>query len=224
MSPFNAKPLATLTVGELLIQARRQRGWSITELARTTGINQRFVTAFEEDRHIGLPGDVYVRQWLRQLATKLQLDGTNLASQWFAERLRVRHSTDITTSPTRHAITSRQLRWAAAGAVAIAALSFLGVRLYAVVAPPPLTITSPALGTTALGDVFRIELTGTTAPEATVTVNRQIVTTAVGGSFNVTVPLQRGINTITVSSRTKHSFSATVRRVVTVGERGRELP
>ncbi len=218
MSPFSAKPLATLTVGELLAQARRRRGLSAAELARTAHVNPRFVAAFEEDRHATLPGDVYVRQWLKQLAGTLQLDGSSLARQWMDEREQVgRGGRPVAAAPAARAITSRQIRWAAAGAVAAAALGFLGVRLYAVVAPPLLSVTSPGAGTTALGDVFSVEVAGTTAPEASVTVNGQVVTTAVGGSFSVTVPLHRGVNSITVSSRTKHSFSSSVRRVLTVG-------
>lgn len=218
MSPFNAKPLATLTVGEQLAQARRKRGWSAAELARAAGVNPRFLAAFEDDRHAGIPGDVYVRQWLRQLSNQLQLDGSALVTQWLNERKRVAGSgqTDAGT-PAARTITTRQIRWTAAGAVAVAGLSFIGVRLYAVVAPPPLAVTSPVAGTTALGDVFSIDVSGTTAPEASVTVNGQVVTTAVGGSFSVTVPLHRGVNAITVSSRTKHSFGAAVKRVVTVG-------
>lgn len=218
MSPFNAKPLATLTVGELLVQARRRRGWSAAELARAAGVNPRFVAAFEDDRHAGIPGDVYVRQWLRQLAAQLQLDGAAMVTQWLNERKLVASGgrADV-AAPAARAITTRQIRWVAAGAVAVAGLSFLGVRLYAVVAPPPLAVSSPAAATTVLGDVFSIEVSGTTAPEASVTVNGQVVTTAVGGSFSVTVPLHRGVNAITVSSRTKHSFSSSVRRVLTVG-------
>lgn len=221
MSPFTPRPLATLTVGELLAQARRRRGWSAAELARAARVNPKFVAAFEEDRHAGLPGDVYVRQWLRQLAVHLQLDGASLAAQWFDERRRVRRHADPAAAPTKRTVTSRHLRWGAAGALGVAALGFLGVRLYAVVAPPPLAVTSPAAPTTSLGNVFSIEVAGTTAPEASVTVNGQVVTTAMGGSFSVTVPLHRGVNAIAVSSRTKHSFGATVRRVVTVGG---ELP
>ncbi len=218
MSPFSAKPLATLTVGELLAQARRRRGWSAAELAKAAGINARFVAAFEDDRHAALPGDVYVRQWLRQLASQLGLDGGSLTRQWVEERERIRRGgRPAAVTPAGRAITSRHIRWAAAGTVALAALGFLGVRLYAVVAPPPLAVTSPAAPTTALGDAFSVEVSGTTAPEASVTVNGQVITTAVGGSFNVTVPLHRGVNAITVTSRTKHSFSASVRRVVTVG-------
>lgn len=215
MSPFNAKPLATLTVGEQLEQARRQRGWSAAEVSRATGIGLKFIQALEADRHDVMPGDVYVRRWLRQLGPHLQLNGEAMVAQWFEERRRVEHG-GAAAAPARTTVTPRQLRWTAAALVTLGALGFLGVRLYAVVAPPPLEISSPAAGTTSLSDVFSVEVSGTTAPEASVTVNGQVVTTAVGGEFNLTVPLHRGVNIVAISSRTKHSFTATVRRVVTV--------
>lgn len=214
MAPFSAKPLATLTVGELLARARRERGWSAAELARATGVSQRFVAALEEDRHAALPGDLYVRQWLRKLAGTLHLNGADLSRQWFEERQRVRREAEP-AAPAARSITNRQLRWAAAGALGIAALGFLGVRLYAVVAPPQLALTSPSAAAV-LHDTFSVQVSGTTAPEAEVTVNGQVIGTAVDGSFSVTVPLSRGVNVISVSSRTKHSFSATASRVVTV--------
>jgi cytoskeletal protein RodZ len=221
MSPFVAKPLATLTVGETLRASRQEQGWSAAELARETNIHQRFIAALEEDRHAAIPGDVYLRQWLRTLASTLKLSSADLIAQWMAERTRG-HSParDEAAVGTKNFAflrpTARHLRWLGAGIAAAAAVGFLGVRLYAVVAPPLLVLDEPSSQTTTLADTFSVEVKGHTAPEATVTINKQVVTAALRGEFSQTVPLHRGVNAITVSSRTKHSFSSTVQRVVIV--------
>ncbi|KKW34656.1 MAG: hypothetical protein UY81_C0066G0005 [Candidatus Giovannonibacteria bacterium GW2011_GWA2_53_7] len=218
MSPFAAKPLTTLTVGETIGRARQEKGWSLFELAKATNITPRFLRALEEDRHSAIPGDIYLRQWLRDISRTLKLNNHDLIAQWLTERTRGYSSQlqPTVAAKTHHRFTARQLRWLGAVIAIIATLSFLGVRLYAVIAPPPLTLEQPHALTTTLTNVFSIEVRGQTTAEATVTINRQAVNTALHGDFSQIVPLHRGINTITITSRNKHGFSATLQRIVVV--------
>lgn len=215
MSPFTAKPLRSLTVGEEIRQARLEAELSTAELAESLGIGERYLIALEEDRHGALPGDVYVRQWLRQLGATLNLEGRNLAQRWAEERSRASgrpSATPAAAGRTRSVLASR-LRLSVLGLVALAALAFLGSRLYAVVSAPPLTITSLG-GEVTSASGYSVAVEGQTTPEATVTVNGQLLTADRQGRFSYTVSLRPDLNLITVTARKRHSFVTTVERTV----------
>lgn len=216
MSPFTAKPLRSLTVGEELRQARLAAELGTAELATNLGIGERYLLALEEDRHAALPGDVYVRQWLRQLGNLLGLEGHNLAERWAEERRRAsgRPAASLPTAAAgpRWTFTSR-LRLSVLGVVSLAALAFLGSRLYAVVSAPPLTLTSLADEVTAV-EGYSVAVEGQTTPEASVTINGQLLTADRQGQFSYTVSLRPDLNAITVTARKRHSFVTTVARTV----------
>ncbi|MEW6764225.1 MAG: RodZ domain-containing protein [Pseudomonadota bacterium] len=60
--------------GTLLRQGRERRGIPQSELARELNLGPRLVDALEREDLTALPGPVYVRGYLRRLATALQLD------------------------------------------------------------------------------------------------------------------------------------------------------
>lgn len=222
MSPFAAKPLTTLTVGETLRQAREEQGWKINELAKDTAIHPRFIQALEEDRHQDLPGDIYVRHWLRQLCVKFKLNSQNLVEQWLKERqIKDFHQPFTAPSISKIAppliITGKQLRWWAVGLVSLALIAFLGSRIYAVVNPPLLTITHPANNTLNLHNQFSLEITGQTNPEALVTINNQVLNADLNGNFTQMISLKKGLNQITITAKKKHGLSTVVQRTIIVG-------
>ena len=63
-----------LEVGQLLSQARTQRGIELGEAERVTKIRVRYLRAMEEDRWEALPGTAYARGFLASYARYLGLD------------------------------------------------------------------------------------------------------------------------------------------------------
>ena len=188
---------------------------NIAQLAAELSIGERYLIALEDDRHSALPGDVYVRQWLRQLSAMLGLVGHNLAERWAAERSRATGqpaAAPEATARTRSALASR-LRLSLLCLVALAALAFFGSRLYAVVSAPPLTLSTLTDETTTV-DEYSATVAGETTPEATVAVNGQLLTADRQGKFSYTVSLRPGLNVITVTARKRHSFVTTIERTL----------
>jgi cytoskeleton protein RodZ len=69
-------------IGERLREARTARGVELPEVEKRTKIRARFLRALEEEQWDVLPGDAYVRGFLRTYADFLGLDGAALAQEY----------------------------------------------------------------------------------------------------------------------------------------------
>ena len=69
-------------IGSKLRQERLEQGISLDELAQTTRIQIRLLKAIEEGNLQILPEPIYIREFLKQFANALGLNGTEIASQF----------------------------------------------------------------------------------------------------------------------------------------------
>jgi hypothetical protein len=74
-------------IGDSLREARTRRGLSPADVQKGLRIRERYLTALEDERWELLPGEAYVKGFLRQYAEFLGLDG-NLYIDEYASRLR----------------------------------------------------------------------------------------------------------------------------------------
>ena len=66
------------TIGDLLHTERRKKGLEIADVEHATGIRGVYLNALEQSRYDVLPGEVYVKGFLRNYANYLGLDGSHL--------------------------------------------------------------------------------------------------------------------------------------------------
>ena len=71
------------SLGNMLKQARLQRGLSLEAIEKRTLIRQMLLSALEEAKVSELPEPIYIRALLRRYGNALGLDGETLASQFF---------------------------------------------------------------------------------------------------------------------------------------------
>lgn len=69
-------------LGEKLREAREARGLSIDQLAAATKIRRDYLLALEQGDRASLPGDVYVKGFLRLYAREVGLDPDEVASEY----------------------------------------------------------------------------------------------------------------------------------------------
>ena len=69
-------------IGDKLRSAREAKGLSIADIEKTTKIQSRYLTAIEQNDFDKLPGDFYVRAFIRQYAQIVGLDGKELLSEY----------------------------------------------------------------------------------------------------------------------------------------------
>lgn len=71
------------SLGNMLKQARLQRGLSLESIEKRTLIRQMLLAALEQGKVSELPEPIYIRALLRRYGNALGLDGETIASQFF---------------------------------------------------------------------------------------------------------------------------------------------
>lgn len=72
-------------IGEKLRSARKAKGMSIEDIERITKIQRRYLSALENNDFEQLPGDFYVRAFIKQYAQVVDLDGNELLNDFHSE-------------------------------------------------------------------------------------------------------------------------------------------
>lgn len=81
-------------LGQKLRSARIEKGYSIDDLQRITKIQKRYLTAIEEGQFDKLPGDFYVRAFVKQYADSVGLNSDEILKQYSDEIPSVKIETD----------------------------------------------------------------------------------------------------------------------------------
>lgn len=214
------------TVAELLATARQGKEIDLDRAEKQLRISKKYLLALEQGQYHKLPGELYVRNFVRAYAAYLGADPDTAVA--LAER-----ELDITkqitpAEPTggirryvgqRTVVTPRTLRQGLIGLLVLAGFGYFGWQLNAIFSPPPLAVSEPA------GDLVTADGTlivrGQTAPEAQVFINQQAILADPNGTFVQQIDLQTGLNTITITAQKKRGRSAVIIRQVIV-ERGTE--
>lgn len=68
--------------GNILKEKREKMGYSIQDISEITTIQQRYIQALEDDNFENIPGDYYVRSFVKQYATILKLDSQKLIKKY----------------------------------------------------------------------------------------------------------------------------------------------
>jgi cytoskeletal protein RodZ len=73
-------------IGDILKQARESRGTSIETLSKELKLNARYLQALEANDYDQLPGDTYIRVYLRSVCVYLSLNPDEILKGFFDER------------------------------------------------------------------------------------------------------------------------------------------
>ncbi len=73
-------------IGDMLRREREKRQISVETIAAKLRLNAKYIEALEENRYDRLPGDTYIRVYLRSLARYLSLDSEEIFRRFFDER------------------------------------------------------------------------------------------------------------------------------------------
>ncbi len=72
-------------IGQKLRNARIKKGYTIDDLQQVTKIQKRYLIAIEEGQFDHLPGDFYVRAFIKQYCEAVDLDSSELLDEYKAE-------------------------------------------------------------------------------------------------------------------------------------------
>jgi cytoskeletal protein RodZ len=107
-------------IGASLREARERQGLSLEEVEAATRIRERYLEALEDERFEVLPGNAYVRAFLREYARFLGLDGERLASEFAARFPEDEAPAPVPPVPVRRRRWSARTAAVVIGAVALA--------------------------------------------------------------------------------------------------------
>ena len=74
------------TIGQILKNAREKKGLSIEELEASTRIVAKFIKALENEDFDALPGEIYVKGFIKNLSDKLSLDAEMVLERYNLQR------------------------------------------------------------------------------------------------------------------------------------------
>lgn len=211
MTAFSRKPVTTIVpLGAKLCHAREEMGYTLENVAGMTSIAPKFLRALEDSRYRDLPGNVYVRNFLRSYAHVLHLPAERVLGLYEQER-RVIPGHRVLRTPPRalpepHAPNIPRIARNVSIVLGILLLlTYFGNKLRVSLEPPALAVTAPS-GDVVVADT-NLLIEGSTEPESTVRINGQEIFLDAGGHFSERIDLQSGLNII---------------KIVAAKERGRE--
>ncbi|MEI0580223.1 helix-turn-helix domain-containing protein [Brachyspira pilosicoli] len=86
------------TIGQILKNAREKKGLTIEELASSTYIVAKFIKALEDEQFDLLPGEIYVKGFIKNLSDKLSLDSDAMIERYNLQRNENKFEEDLSKS------------------------------------------------------------------------------------------------------------------------------
>jgi len=207
------------SLGNILGRIREEACISVDRAARLSGIRAEFIEFMEADNFSALPSELYARRYLIAYAKLLELDETKVMQKYFNEQDIEEEEEEGALQPApksakRQIVLTRMFATLGVVMLFFGVVGYIGWQLKALVEPPQLVIDTPE--NNMIVDDASIVVSGYTEEESIVTINGQAVSVDLSGNFEELVGLKSGVNTITISAKTKHSTETTVSRQILV--------
>ncbi len=215
LEEFKLKKIQQETLGEYLYSIRQDLGLSLEEVAKQTGIFEKFIAALETGKYQQLPPDVYVLGFLKKIADVYNISCTELLEQFKKERNLSEQTARKIVSPANGflsvlkniSVTPKLITISAGALLGIGAGLYIIVQVFSVNRTPALTILSPTKDSVVKGS--SVEIKGQTEPGITVSVNGQNVLVQPDGSFSSTLSVVPGQKDLHLVATNKFGKSKT---------------
>ena len=223
MSPlFHKKSIVTQeTLSELLRKVRLGKNWTLEIAAAKTKITSHHLLALEKSLYDEIPGEVYIKNFIRIYSQKLGLNPQECLEKYaqekhFIEQKKHHHFLkEIGRAKLEDFILKpRTIKVSLICLVIFLVLSYITLNIYQTTAPPPLKIYYPQDNLET--DQLIINIQGKSNKEAIVHINNQVILLKEDGSFEETIILREGLNLITIKAEKKHGLARRVTRHILV--------
>jgi cytoskeletal protein RodZ len=208
------------TVGETLRETRIARGYTVHDVEQGTKIRSKFLEAIEINDFSKLPSLSYAKGFVKNYSDFLGLDSERTLAFFRRQTNETPRSSLLPKGmeePLNRSLwqltPGRFVALVVVGLVSLFLL-YLGFQYRALQQPPTLAIDSPVNHAVVVDQ--RLEILGSTDPDATVTINGVSVLVRADGKFFDQVALVPGVNTFTIIATSRLGKSTTVIREVGV--------
>ena len=205
------------TVGQIIQTARNAQKLDLKDVSRITRIRVRFLEAVEADDYSQLPSGAVARGFIRNYSEFLRLNPENVLAIFrrdFVEneqgqivpRGMVKPVSDVSFwTPRTTIIAAITLIFTLFG-------TYLIYHYWVLTGLPPLRLIAPVKNLETADST--VEVMGITSPEATISINGDLVALEKGGRFFLRLPLTAGDNTISIIATSKSGKTVSVVRTV----------
>ncbi len=210
------------TVGTILKDARIARGHTLEEVEKGTKIRAKFLAAIESDNFRDLPSLAYAKGFVKNYSEYLGLASADVMAffrrqtQDPAKASLLPKGVSDPLNPSRIQLTPPRFIGFVIAALLALFLLYFGFQYRTLTQPPHLTIDAPQ--DQSLVSQKRVDVTGTTDPDATIVINGVSVLVRSDGKFFEQVALEPGVNSITIIATSRMGKTTTVVREVGLTE------
>ncbi|KKR48304.1 MAG: hypothetical protein UT86_C0008G0017 [Candidatus Magasanikbacteria bacterium GW2011_GWC2_40_17] len=222
MVTFSSKKIASKPLAvQILIEEREKRSLSIVSASKQLSICPSFVANLEKGLYNKLPGEIYIKNFIKRYAELLGLNPQKILNDYQEERKDCQKKENNFIPVCR--LKSWPLLWRkllALSAVMILVI-YLGIEINGIFIAPALDLETPTEGEVSLQEALSVK--GKTLPELTVQINGVETVSDSLGNFSEDIILNPGSNQIIITAAKKHSRSQTVIRNVIYREKKEDV-
>lgn len=192
-------------ISEMLSDARIEKNYSLEDVVRAIKIKKEFLIAIEDGRYHDLPSESYALGFVKNYASFVGIE-KNKASALFRREYIANKGKVLPTfkSQSSQKIRRKILFTPRSFIVAVLLLVFIGYIAFqysSFFLGPQLEVQTPTENAVITNNI--VDVTGTTDPYATVTINNEEAYVQLDGSFKKTLYLYEGTKQIEVVSKNR---------------------
>ncbi|KKS33295.1 MAG: DNA-binding helix-turn-helix protein [Candidatus Amesbacteria bacterium GW2011_GWA2_42_12] len=205
------------TVGQILAQGRESRKLTVEDVARVTKIRANFLEAIEADDYQKLPSGAVAKGFIKNYSDYLDMNHEQVLAVFRRDFVEDEQGKIVPRGMVQP-VNETSIWNPKTTFIAFLALIFtvfggyLFYQIRILTGPPPLTLESPKDGIIIHEDTVRVF--GSTDPEATLSIDGQLVALEKGGQFEFRIPVQMGENKVTVTAISKYKKTRSITRTV----------
>lgn len=191
------------TVGGILRYERERRRYTIEKIAEELNIRRDYLEKIEADAMSDLPADIYTKNYIKRFAEFVKVDSEELLKLYSKQKQvfdvssgeQQKVFSEKKRSSFSFILTPKIVRRVSLLVIICALVFYLWYQVSDLSSAPEIIILEPG-GTEVTVNTDSITVSGSTDPDATLSVNgRQIKLTSTGG-FQETIELQKGSNVL----------------------------
>jgi len=213
MNSFKIRQIRQTNLGAKLAECREEKNLSLEDVYRICNIPVKYLKFLEEERWNDLPGEIYLKNFLKKYCSILNLN-FKLCFQQYQIQITTNsnHIKSKIESNSRKQkinfnsllefINPQRFKIIVIVIVLIIFLGYLYFKISNYVSPPDLIITYPQGNFETTDNI--ITISGQTEIEAMVSINSENIPVEENGNFSGDVKLKYGLNRFVVTSQRKH--------------------
>lgn len=206
------------TVGEILRKARVEKRLTLEEAEKKLRIRKKFLAAMEENAWHKLPSLPYIKGFIRNYSIYLGLKPDEMLA-FFRRQFREREKSGLLPEGVTKPLNEPLIRWTPRLTIVTIVCIFVGIffgyvflQYRTTTSPPALTIEKPLQGEIVAAATTAVS--GTTDRDSVVSINNQQIAISADGTFQTTISLTPGVNTIVIESTNTFGKKQTITRTI----------